>query len=561
MKSIDERLADSNPVTQGYVPAAYDQMLTRAMRQSRSRDAAWTTFRLRMAGSVAAASALTVLGVSALNGAGTYLPVLGFQASAAHAGASPTAAAAKSGYGVLGGVMLPVMLNYTFTGAGNFSDAPGAAPVYTMSAPGDLAATLTGVIKVLGVTLDKTPSPATNPSIDYVVNGKKYFASINTSNGSDYWNIYTMPNGVAGVSGTTGAVGVAEPPVTSNSPAASGATGATGATAATGSSGSTGSTGASGATGATGVASGRASSGATGSVGATGPVAATGSLANQAVGYVQALGDTAGSATQSTSGDSTSITVPLLVNGSPSDMSDTFTFNSDGTLQSASGNSFTLSEGATYPLISAAAGVDQINTQQKLLRSLSAFGGPIAYAPVTTTPGVASPAGSAQSLTTPVAVKMSASASGATGASGVSGATGTPGTTGTTTTVVSGATGVTGVNGTTTTIAPLGATAPVTTTVPVTSSGATGATGPSGATGTTGTTTTMSPATRVVDLTAVTTGYGAYDMKSGWMELPVYHYTGTVVDGGYQVSFSVVPLAAQYLDFAPNTNPIPLGAR
>ena len=77
MKSIDERLADSNPVAQGYVPANYDQMVTRALRQSRSADPVWRTFRLRMAGSVAAASALTVLGVSVLSGAGSALPVLG----------------------------------------------------------------------------------------------------------------------------------------------------------------------------------------------------------------------------------------------------------------------------------------------------------------------------------------------------------------------------------------------------------------------------------------------------------------------------------------------------
>ena len=48
---------------------------------------------------------------------------------------------------------------------------------------------------------------------------------------------------------------------------------------------------------------------------------------------------------------------------------------------------------------------------------------------------------------------------------------------------------------------------------------------------------------------------------NGWMELPNYNYTGTVAKGGYQVSFTVVPLPSQYLDFATNNNPIPLGAR
>ena len=84
--------------------------------------------------------------------------------------------------------------------------------------------------------------------------------------------------------------------------------------------------------------------------------------------------------------------------------------------------------------------------------------------------------------------------------------------------------------------------------------------GTTGATTTTPTTTTLPPT--VVHLTAVSLNYSSYDMKGGvWMELPVYNYTGTVVTGAYQVSFTVVPLPSQYLDFAINTNPIPLGAR
>jgi hypothetical protein len=64
----------------------------------------------------------------------------------------------------------------------------------------------------------------------------------------------------------------------------------------------------------------------------------------------------------------------------------------------------------------------------------------------------------------------------------------------------------------------------------------------------------------VVNLTTVTLAYSSYEMKGGvWMELPVYDYTGTVVKGGYQVGFNVVPLPSQYLDFAPTV--LPLGAR
>jgi hypothetical protein len=66
----------------------------------------------------------------------------------------------------------------------------------------------------------------------------------------------------------------------------------------------------------------------------------------------------------------------------------------------------------------------------------------------------------------------------------------------------------------------------------------------------------------VVNLTAVSIGYAAHDMAGGvWMELPEYIYTGTVVNGGYQDSFTVVPLPSQYLNFAADNNPIPLGAR
>jgi hypothetical protein len=43
------------------------------------------------------------------------------------------------------------------------------------------------------------------------------------------------------------------------------------------------------------------------------------------------------------------------------------------------------------------------------------------------------------------------------------------------------------------------------------------------------------------------------------MELPVYDYAGTVVQGGYPVGFTVVALPSQYLDFAPTV--LPLGAR
>ncbi len=52
----------------------------------------------------------------------------------------------------------------------------------------------------------------------------------------------------------------------------------------------------------------------------------------------------------------------------------------------------------------------------------------------------------------------------------------------------------------------------------------------------------------MVNLTAVSISYAAHDMAGGvWMELPEYVYTGTVVKGGYQDSFTVIPLPSQYL--------------
>ncbi len=256
--------------------------------------------------------------------------------------------------------------------------------------------------------------------------------------------------------------------------------------------------------------------------------------------------------------------MPLLINGYPSDMSDSFSFASDGTLQSVSGSTFTLSTVATYPMISESAGVAQITAQQRLFRR---------FVDYTTVAPTTAPVPTAQSLSNSGGVTMSAATSspgGSTGSTGVTGATGTavttntgasssPGPTTTTTpittgdpvtTITTGATGATGASG---------SPGPTTTVT-----GVSGVTGPSGVTGVSGvtgsTTTTVLPAPRVVNLTAVTLHYASYEMTGNvWMELPVYNYTGTDVTGGYQVDFTVVALPSQYLNFAPTV--LPLGAR
>lgn len=498
MKSIDERLADSNPVAQGYVPANYDDIVARTMHQPRHIDAAWTAFRLRMAGSVAAAGALTVVGVSLLSGAGSALPVLGFSA-AAHGAPS---AESQLGATKLQGPMMLYRPNYTFTGGAAFSTASGSAPVFDLSAPTDLAATLSSIATTLGVTLATTPTP-NNSSTSYGVAGVGYSGNIDSFGGSDSWNINATPNVPSGATGVSGATG------------ATGATGTTGATDATGS---------------TGVA---------GVSGATGPVAATGSLVTQAVSYVKALGDTAGAPTQTTSGGgTTTIDVPILINEAPSDRSVSFDFKGDGTLVGASGDTFSLSTVATYPLISQVAGIDQIDAQRYVF-----FTGWTGYAPLQSnlgsSPSTPTTSLAPQSVGAPTPVNLTTMTTDAAGTILAAGATGTTGASG-----ASGATGATGATGTT------GA------------SGATGTTGVSGASGATGPTTTTTIPPDIVNLTSVSLGYAPHEMQGNiWMELPVYNYVGTVVNGGYQVSFNVVPLPSQYLHFAVHNYPIPLGDR
>lgn len=194
-------------------------------------------------------------------------------------------------------------------------------------------------------------------------------------------------------------------------------------------------------------------------------------------------------------------------------MTDSFTFSSNGALQNATGETFSLGTATTYPIISEAAGVEQINAQ-KFYR----YSGWVGYAPLT-----ANSLGSSSSTATGQAPQVQSA----------------PKTVNLTTTLTS-ATGTTSTTSVT---------------------GTTGATGVTGTTGTTGVTTTVI-AQDVVNLTSVSMKFSSYEMSGAvWMELPVYNYTGTVVNGGYHMTFNVVPLPSQYLNFAVNQNHIPLGAR
>ena len=174
MRSIEKRLVDSNPQTTAYLPANYDEMVARVLRHSSAANATWRAFRLRMAGSVAAASALTVLGASALNGAGGVLPVLGFSATSSH---QLTSQAQKVGASPSSGLMMPLMLDYTFQGGGSFSHVAGSAPVYNLESPSYLATTLQTIAKSLGIVLASRVNP-TNSGTYYGVNGNGYSGSI-----------------------------------------------------------------------------------------------------------------------------------------------------------------------------------------------------------------------------------------------------------------------------------------------------------------------------------------------------------------------------------------------
>ncbi len=452
MKSIDERLAESNPVAQGYVPASYELMVARAMRQPRHVDSAWKAFRVRMAGSVAAASALTVLGVSLLGGAGSALPVLGFYAAASSHAPGATKYLGQD----IAGPLLPVMRNYTFTGAGSFSTSVGTAPTYDISAPTDVRSTLETIARALGATIATTTASGNSGNGSLTLSGADYSGSIIRSGGVDTWNIYATPKGVAGAPGASGIV----------APSTSGASGESGASGVTGS---------------------------------------PATLSARALDYVHALGQyTPGVATQNVGTGQTTIDVGLLIDGYPSDLTDSFTFSSSGALRNATGETFSLGTATTYPIISEAAGVEQINAQ-KFYR----YSGWVGYAPLT-----ANSVGSSSSTATGQTSHVQR----------------TPRTVNLTTTLTSA-------TGTTTTTSVTGAT------------GATSAT-------------TAVIAQNVVNLTSVSMKFSSYEMSGGvWMELPVYNYTGTVVNGGYHITFDVVPLPSQYLNFAVNQNRVPLGAR
>jgi hypothetical protein len=139
-------------------------------------------FKLRMAGSVAAASLLTVLGITAIDTLGSSLPVLGFAAASTHhaLGGYATAKTPTS-------MNMTPAVNYQFHGAGGFSSQDGTATVYTMQAPSDDVATLVHAASVLKVDLGTAVSREHGQIL--TSNGPQYSGMLLLDSGFAWWQI------------------------------------------------------------------------------------------------------------------------------------------------------------------------------------------------------------------------------------------------------------------------------------------------------------------------------------------------------------------------------------
>lgn len=430
MRSIDERLIASDPATQGYAHPDFGAMVTRVVATPVSRrDAAWQSFRLKVAAAVTVTGVLTGAGIAALSAAGVALPVLSFAASAQH----QTGASTSSAFGAVGtdkvvpGMYMPIMRNWQFTGSDNFSSAPGSATVYTLSAPSDPAATLSAAASALGVNL-ATPTSAGNGQ-DYLAPGPAYSGWISTSGGFSMWGI--------GVNNQPGTVSSSD-------------------------------------------------------------AVAPDSFNATALADARKLGTyNLGAPTATALGTDTSglidVTVPILVGGRATDFLYDFTFAVDGSLVSASGVSFTLTTLGDYPLISPAAGVDQINAQLYIASAfVPGFGG---FSSGVSSTGAGS---SGSGVATPPTVINGSSSAGS---------------------------------------------APADTSPPVSPPSTVDST-----------TTTLPPV--IVNLTDVTDQYGAYAMSDGsTLLLPLYVYAGDIAGDSGPVSFRVIPVDPAYLNLSMAVRP------
>ncbi len=187
------------------------------------------------------------------------------------------------------------------------------------------------------------------------------------------------------------------------------------------------------------------------------------------------------------------VTLPVLVNGTTSDLAYIFTFSSSGQIVSASGYSFNLSKVGNYPLVSASTAMRAI-TPGSLGTVASIAPAPARHSSSRlTTPSVPQTALKSHSTARPTSALLLAETSTVTGATGVSGGvsasavTGATGSTGSSSsTGVPQSNGVTGATGSTGSTGATGSTGVTGVTGPTGSTGVTGATGSTGVTGVTG---------------------------------------------------------------------------
>ncbi len=193
------------------------------------------------------------------------------------------------------------------------------------------------------------------------------------------------------------------------------------------------------------------------------------------------------------------VTLPVLVNGTTSDLAYIFTFSSSGQIVSASGYSFNLSKVGNYPLVSASTAMRAI-TPGSLGTVASIAPAPARHSSSRlTTPSVPQTVLKSHSTARPTSALLLAETSTVTGATGVSGGvsasavTGATGSTGSSSSTgvpqsngVTGATGSTGSTGATGSTGVTGVTGPTGSTGVTGLVGATGSTGVSGASGSTG---------------------------------------------------------------------------
>ena len=285
-------------------------------------------FRLKMGAAATAASLVAVGSIALLQGAVPSVSQLAFGRVASPVGASAAATAASGQNVPRSDVLRPQ--SYQFVAGPDLSSDAATAPSYVLSAPGDFAAASASIASVFGVS----GAPSSTPGPD------SYWTVGDTS--GEYVSFWT-DNAELNWEYTDATLTDAAAPVTSDSaPTAISTTGIDDALAL------------------------RLAQSDLDGLGVAGP-----------------FGDaTYGSDGPFTDGQSwTSVTIPWNVGGPGSGFAFDFTFDASSSLVSADGVAVSVTSGSAYPLVSEAAGVAQLQSEQS---SQINGGGPILYSPPAT---------------------------------------------------------------------------------------------------------------------------------------------------------------------------------